>query len=125
MWVHAKSLQSSPTPTLWTTACQASLPTQFSRKEHWSGLPCPPPGIFLTQGSEPVSLRSSALAGGFFTTHATWEDPWELTSLYFWAGSPGHFLQQTSFGEADLVTQGVAFMGSEVGEGLNTTQGEA
>ena len=23
----------------------------FSRQEYWSGLPCPPPGIFLMQGS--------------------------------------------------------------------------
>ena len=30
-------------------------------------------GIFLTQGVEPVSLASPALAGGFFTTRATWE----------------------------------------------------
>ena len=29
-------------------------PWGFSRKEHWSGLPCPPPGgIFRTQGSNP------------------------------------------------------------------------
>ena len=25
----------------------------FSRQEYWSGLPCPPQGIFLTQGSNP------------------------------------------------------------------------
>ena len=24
---------------------------KFSRQEYWSGLPCPPPGIFPTQGS--------------------------------------------------------------------------
>ena len=30
-------------------------------------------GIFLTQGSNPHSLMSPALAGRFFTTHATWE----------------------------------------------------
>ena len=28
----------------------------FSRQEYWSGLPCPPPGIFLTQGSNPSLL---------------------------------------------------------------------
>ena len=37
--------------TLWTVAHQAPLFMGFSRKEYWSGLPCPPPGIFLTQGS--------------------------------------------------------------------------
>ena len=46
----------------------------FSRQEYWSGLPCPPagdlpdPGIDLGQ-----SLLAPALAGGFFTTTATWE----------------------------------------------------
>ena len=35
-----------------------------------SGLPGPPPGILPDPGSEPTSLTSPALAGGFFTT---WE----------------------------------------------------
>ena len=30
--------------TLWTVAHQAPLSMRFSRQEHWSGLPCPPPG---------------------------------------------------------------------------------
>ena len=30
--------------TLWSVACQAPLSMGFSRQEHWSGLPCPPPG---------------------------------------------------------------------------------
>ena len=38
--------------TLWTVACQ-TLSVEFPRQEHWSGLPCPPPGIFPTQGSNP------------------------------------------------------------------------
>ena len=42
--------------TLWTAACQAALSRGFSRQEYWSGLPCPPPGIFLTQGSNPCLL---------------------------------------------------------------------
>ena len=29
--------------TPWTVACQVSLSMEFSRQEHWSGLPCPPP----------------------------------------------------------------------------------
>ena len=41
----------------------------FSRKEHWSGWPCPPPGDLPHLGIEPVSLVS---AGGFFITSATW-----------------------------------------------------
>ena len=44
----------------------------FSRQECWSGLPCPPPGDLLDPGIEPRSFMSSALAGRFFTTSATW-----------------------------------------------------
>ena len=47
----------------------------FSRQEYWSGLPCPPPGDLPHPGIEPVSLRSPALVGDFFTTSATWEAP--------------------------------------------------
>ena len=58
--------------TLWTVACQAPLSMGFSRREYWSGLPCPPPGDLPDPGIKPMSL-STALAGGFFTTSATWE----------------------------------------------------
>ena len=30
--------------TRWTATHQAPLSMRFSRKEHWSGFPCPPPG---------------------------------------------------------------------------------
>ena len=36
--------------TLWTVAYQAPLSMGFSRQEYWSGLLCPPPGYFPTQG---------------------------------------------------------------------------
>ena len=36
--------------TLWTVAHQAPLSMESSRQEYWSGLPCLPPEIFLTQG---------------------------------------------------------------------------
>ena len=45
----------------------------FSRQEHWNGMPCPLPGHLPNPGIEPVSVMSSALAGRFFTTMATWE----------------------------------------------------
>ena len=32
-------------------------PWGLSRQEYWSGLPCPPPGIFPTQGSNPGILH--------------------------------------------------------------------
>ena len=61
--------------TLWTIACQAPLSIGFSRQEYWSGLLCPSPGNLPDSGNEPASLTSLALAGGFFTTSATWEAP--------------------------------------------------
>ena len=52
--------------TLWTVACQAPLSMDFFRQEYWSGLPCPPPGDLPNTGIKPTSLKSPALAGGFF-----------------------------------------------------------
>ena len=59
--------------TLETGAPQAPLSMGFSRQEHWSGLPFPAPGDLPDPGIEPMFLESPALAGGFFTTSATWE----------------------------------------------------
>ena len=52
---------------------QAPLSMGFSKHEYWSGLPFPPPEDLPDPGIEPASLMSPALAGGFFTTSATWE----------------------------------------------------
>ena len=58
--------------TLWTH--QAPLSIGFSRQEHWSGLPCPPPGDLPDSGIKPASFMSPALPGDrFFTIRATWE----------------------------------------------------
>ena len=62
-----------------TAALQAPLCMGFSRQESWSGVPCPPPGDLPDPGTEPSSLLSPALAGGFFTTGATWEAPDPMT----------------------------------------------
>ena len=59
--------------TPWTVTCQAPLSMQFSRQEHWSGLPFPLPGDLSNLGIEPTSLMSPTLAGGFFTNCTTWE----------------------------------------------------
>ena len=53
-----------------TAARQAPLSVEFSRREYWSGLPCPPPEDLPHPGIELVSLRSPALVGDFFTTSA-------------------------------------------------------
>ena len=46
---------------LWTIACQTPLSMTFSRQEYWTGLPCPPTGVFLTQGSNPLLLHVSCI----------------------------------------------------------------
>ena len=62
--------------TLWAVAHQAPLSVEFSKQEHWSGLPCSPPGdLFWTQRSNPPLLFLPALEGGFFTTSTTWGAP--------------------------------------------------
>ena len=38
-----------------TVGCQAPLSIRFSRQEHWSGLPCPPPGDLSNPGFKPTS----------------------------------------------------------------------
>ena len=60
----AKSLQSYLTlVSPWNVACQASLSLGFSKQEHWSGLPVPPPRDLPDPGMEPMSVMSPALVG--------------------------------------------------------------
>ena len=46
-------VSNSATP--WTVAHQAPLSMGFSRQEHWSSLPCPPPGDLSNAGIKPTS----------------------------------------------------------------------
>ena len=70
--------------TPWTVAHQALLSMAFSRQEYWSGLLFPSPGYLPDPGIQSKSLVSPALAGGFFTTCATWEAPWWLHVIGEW-----------------------------------------
>ena len=45
----------------------------LSRQEYWSGLSCPPKVDPPDPGIKPASLKSPALAGGFFTANSPWE----------------------------------------------------
>ena len=56
-------------------------PWAFSREKYWSGLLCPPPGDLPDPGMEPVALMIPELAGGFFTTSATWKAQWLLHNV--------------------------------------------
>ena len=62
------SPDSSVFATPWTVARQAPLSLGFSRPEYWTRLPFPSPGDHHNPGTEPVTLVSSALVRGFFTT---------------------------------------------------------
>ena len=75
---HFSRFQLFVTP--WTRACYAPLSMGFSRRKHGSGLPCPPPQIFSTQG---LNLGRLCLlhwqAGSSPLVSATWEDDRPLT----------------------------------------------
>ena len=59
--------------TSWTVARWAPLSMGFPRQEYWSGLPFPTRRDLPNPGIKPMSLACPTLAGGFFTTNATWE----------------------------------------------------
>ena len=71
--------------TPWTVAHQVLPFVGFSRREQWSGLPCPPAGDLPDPGTEPQTLVS--LHGRLCTTCATWEAPqrW-LAHSWRWVG---------------------------------------
>ena len=65
----------------WTVARQTPLSMEFSRQEYWSGMPFPSLGCLPNPEIEPTAVASRALAGGFFTTSATWEVLWYMLLL--------------------------------------------
>ena len=82
--------------TLWTIAHQAPLSMRFSRKEYWSGFPCPPPGDLPNSGTEPMSplspsdwqvgslpLASAGKPNGY--THQAWNHEWQTLTEYIWS----------------------------------------
>ena len=82
--MHAKSLQSClPLCNPMDCSPPGSLSMGFSRQEYWSGLPCPPPGILLTQVSNLCLLYLPALVGGFFNTSITWEAQDSAEEMYY------------------------------------------
>ena len=77
--VYDKSCPSLCHPMDCSKAQQLPLFVGFFRQEYWSRLPFPIPGDLPDPGMEPTSLTSPALAGGIFTTSATW---WGLVFKY-------------------------------------------
>ena len=70
--------------TPWTVAHQAPLSMEFSRQEYLNGLPCLSSGDLAHPGIEPMSLKSPALAGQFFTTSTTREDKYININKTLW-----------------------------------------
>ena len=77
-----------------TVAHQASLSMEFSRQDYWSALPCPPLGDLPDPEIEHTSLTSPALAGGFFTTGATWETLYKIRGDMVIVGLPRWHIQK-------------------------------
>ena len=71
-WLVPQSCPALSSP--WIVAYQFPLSMGFCRQEYWGGLRCPPPGDLPDPGIKAASLKSPALAGGFFTISAAWED---------------------------------------------------
>ena len=84
--VHVNAVTSvvSDSATPWTVAHQAPLSMGSTWQEYQSGSPCPPPGDLPNPRIKSASLISSALAGRFFTTSATWEAPssWDEANIF-------------------------------------------
>ena len=76
MLSHFSHVRLCVTP--WTVAHQSSLSLEFSRQQYWTGLPCPPPVDLPDPRTEPVSLKSPALAGGWIPekTKSTFRQNW-------------------------------------------------
>ena len=64
--------------TSWPVAWQTPLSMGFSMQEYWSAFPGSLSGDLPHPGTEPAYLPSPALAGRFFTTSTTWEDPYNI-----------------------------------------------
>ena len=108
MCARIKSLQ--PCPTLCDPKdCSPPAPLSrgFSRQEHWSGLPCSPPGDLPHPGMEP---RSPVLAGGFSTTESPGKPP--LAHLLH----TGVLLLTSFFGGASQVVLVVKTLPADAGD---------
>ena len=89
--------------TPWIVALQAPLSMEFSRQEYWDGLPFPMLGHSPHPEIKPISLASPALAGGFFTTRATWEAQVSVQKQTFLNGRNTAMNKTQSLSHADVL----------------------
>ena len=89
--------------TPWTVAHQAPLSRGFSRQEHWSGLPFPPPGDLPNPETEPGLLHCGQ--GRFFTDWAVGG------ALRHWLRVGHTWAMSLSLSKDWLMCQGLAWLG--------------
>ena len=95
--------------TPWTIAYQASLSMGFSKQEHWSGTPFPPPGDLPDPGIQPLSPESPALASRFFTSKLPGKPRTSSNSCYSGKGRDVHTKDEQSSNESAALRQGPGF----------------
>ena len=82
----------------WTIASQAPLSVGFSRQEHWSGLPCFPPGDLPDPGIESVSLLFPAFQADSLpvTLHypSKWLSPYQYSMNYIFTPMTTYFCSE-------------------------------
>ena len=76
---------------LWTVARQVPLSVGFSRQEYWSGMPYLSLGDLPNPALEPGPPR---IAGGFFTTSATWEALYDKYVFFKYSFQSPHYYQK-------------------------------
>ena len=86
--------------TPWTVALQAPQSIGFSRREHRSGLPCPPPGDLPDPGIEPASpaLQAGSLPLNHQDTHKY--------EYFFPFGLASHFFRSPQSAESRVLCSG-------------------
>ena len=100
--------------TLWTVACQSLL------QEHWSGLPCPPPGDLPDSGIKPMSPAPPALVGQLVLLGKPLNEGYQMSndqkikppclSSWCWGKSQSFFygdlipLRETAFQQRDMIS---------------------
>ena len=82
--IHAKSLQSCLTVTLWTVACQVSLSVGSLGKNPGVGCQALLQGIFLTQGLNPHLLPLLHWQGGSLSLAPPWKSDGKVCTAILW-----------------------------------------
>ena len=94
----------------WTVARQAPLSMGLSRQEYWNGLLHPPPEDLCNPGTDPSSLTSPELAGGFFTTSTIWEKSAGLRGWRPRTARGAVIIHQQFAGEFPLAGEAILFV---------------